>query len=143
MADTVIAFDSRAAAEVFGCEQATTAACPVDLCVAVIGGKWKPTILYHLAYGPTRFNVLRRLIPTVTARMLALQLRELERDGIISRTVASQVPPRVDYAVTPAGVTLLPILKAMAEWGASNASRRSKRQPDMRVDFLSPFSHVD
>ncbi len=102
-------------------EIVTSARCPVDLCVAVIGGKWKPTILYHLSFGPTRFNVLRRLIPTVTARMLALQLRELETDGIVSRTVASQVPPRVDYALTAEGQTLLPILSAMAAWGAARA----------------------
>jgi DNA-binding HxlR family transcriptional regulator len=117
MTDTVVAFDARAAAAMFGGEQQTTTRCPVDLCVEAIGGKWKPTILYHLAFGPTRFNVLRRLIPTVTARMLTLQLRELEADGIVSRTVASQVPPRVDYALTPEGETLLPILKAMAAWG--------------------------
>ncbi len=118
MNDTVIALDRPAGCETLGREQPTTERCPVDLCVEVIGGKWKPTILYHLAYGPTRFNVLRRLIPAVTARMLALQLRELERDGIVSRTVASQVPPRVDYALTSDGETLLPILQAMAAWGA-------------------------
>ncbi len=118
MNDTVVVLDRPAGCETFGREQPTAERCPVDLCVEVIGGKWKPTILYHLAYGPTRFNVLRRLIPAVTARMLALQLRELERDGIVSRTVASQVPPRVDYALTTDGETLLPILQAMAAWGA-------------------------
>jgi DNA-binding HxlR family transcriptional regulator len=117
MIDTVIALDQSAGRQIVDREQTTVGRCPVDLCVDVIGGKWKPTILYHLAYGPTRFNVLRRLIPAVTARMLALQLRELERDGIVSRTVASQVPPRVDYALTPDGETLLPILRAMAAWG--------------------------
>lgn len=97
--------------------QAVTSGCPVDLCVAAIGGRWKPTILYNLNQGPARFNVLRRLIPIVSARMLTLQLRELEADGLISRTVHSQVPARVDYALTAEGASLMPILSAMAEWG--------------------------
>lgn len=107
------------------CPTLAAEGCPVDICVEVIGGKWKPTILYHLSFGATRFNVLRRLIPDVTARMLTLQLRELEAAGIISRTVAAQVPPRVDYALTPDGETLLPVLHAMAAWGTARRSVRS------------------
>jgi DNA-binding HxlR family transcriptional regulator len=97
--------------------QVKTVGCPVDLCVAAIGGRWKPTIIYHLNQGAARFNVLRRLIPAVSARILTLQLRELEADGLISRTVHSQVPARVDYALTAEGASLMPILTAMAEWG--------------------------
>lgn len=104
-------------------EVVTGNGCPVDTCVEVIGSKWKPTILYHLSFGSARFNVLRRLIPNITARMLTLQLRELEADGVVSRTVAAQVPPRVDYDLTEEGHTLLPILSAMAAWGA-------RRQPE-------------
>ena len=99
--------------------------CPVDFCAALISGRWKPTILYHLEQGPARFNVLRRLIPGVTARILTLQLRELEADGLISRTVFSQVPARVDYALTAEGVSLGPILCAMAEWTLKRGARMS------------------
>lgn len=91
--------------------------CPVDATLRVIGGRWKPLILYHLRAQPQRFNALRRLMPTVTQRVLTQNLRELEADGIVSRTVIDLVPPHVEYAFTPRGRTLLPVLDAMAEWG--------------------------
>jgi DNA-binding HxlR family transcriptional regulator len=94
--------------------------CPVDRTIRILGGRWKGLILYHLRQGPARFNVLRRLIPSVTQRMLTQHLRELEADGIVSRTVHAVVPPRVDYALTPLGLTLMPVVEAMAAWGASN-----------------------
>ncbi len=92
--------------------------CPVETTLAVIGGRWKALILYHLRDGSRRFNELRRLIPAVTQRMLTAHLRELEAHQIISRTVHAVVPPRVDYALTPLGESLLPILTAMAVWGS-------------------------
>lgn len=92
--------------------------CTVDVTMTVLGGKWKAMILYHLRPGPKRFNDLRRRIPMVTQRMMTQHLRELERDGVISRTVdASRSPPKVEYGVTHLGRTLDPILIAMAEWG--------------------------
>ncbi len=91
--------------------------CPVTLFVDAIGGKWKPLILFQLKGGSRRFNELRRLIPGATQRMLTLQLRELEADGFISRTVHAQVPPRVDYALTDDGMGLGPVLDLMAQWG--------------------------
>jgi DNA-binding HxlR family transcriptional regulator len=91
--------------------------CPVERTLAVIGGRWKPLILFHLRDGKRRFNELRRLMPGVTQRMLTQHLRELEADGVISRTIHPVVPPHVDYAFTPLGRTLLPILDAMAAWG--------------------------
>lgn len=97
--------------------------CPVDRTLSVIGGLWKPLILYHLRSGKRRFNELRRLMPTVTQRMLTQHLRELEADGVISRTVHPVVPPHVDYAFTDLGRTLLPILDAMAVWGNNPALR--------------------
>jgi hypothetical protein len=77
---------------------ATTKApwCAVTATVEVIGGRWKPTILFHLKDGPRRFNELRRLVPGITQRMLTLQLRALERDGIVARTVHESVPPHVE-----------------------------------------------
>jgi len=91
--------------------------CPVEATLGIIGGKWKADILHHLVEGPRRFNQLRRLLPGVTQRMLTLQLRELEADGIVKRTVYAQVPPRVDYELTEAGRTIIPILVSMRDWG--------------------------
>ena len=91
--------------------------CPVELTVSVMGGKWKPTILYNLVDGPKRFNELRRLLPDVTQRMLTLQLRGLEGDGVVARTDYGEVPPRVEYALTEYGWTLGPIIEAMVAWG--------------------------
>lgn len=97
--------------------------CPVAATVEVMGGKWKPTILFHLKDQPRRFNELRRLMPTVTQRMLTLQLRALEADGLIDRTVLEQVPPHVEYSFTERGLTLGPILDAMVAWGEGHAVR--------------------
>lgn len=94
--------------------------CPVERTLEVVGGRWKPLILYHLGEAPARFNALRRLIPGVTQRMLTQHLRDLERDGIVSRTVHEVVPPHVEYALTGKGRTLYPALRAMADWGRAN-----------------------
>ncbi|WP_144240627.1 winged helix-turn-helix transcriptional regulator [Paenibacillus sabinae] len=91
--------------------------CPVKTTLDVIGGKWKAIILYHLIDGPKRFNEFRRLYPGMTQFMLTLQLRELERDGIIHREVYKQVPPKVEYSLTEFGTTLKPIILAMLNWG--------------------------
>lgn len=96
--------------------------CPVERTLKVIGGRWKPLILYHLRERPRRFNELRRLMPTVTQRMLTQHLRELEADRIVNRTVREIVPPHVDYAFTARGRTLLPILDGMAAWGRDDTS---------------------
>ncbi|MBO9559501.1 MAG: helix-turn-helix transcriptional regulator [Caulobacter sp.] len=90
--------------------------CPVAATVDVIGGKWKPTILFHLKDQPRRFNALRRLMPDITQRMLTLQLRA-EDDGVILRTVHETVPPWVEYQFTERGLTLGPLLDAMEDWG--------------------------
>jgi DNA-binding HxlR family transcriptional regulator len=92
-------------------------ACPVADTIALIGGKWKPSILLQLKDGPRHFNELRRLLPRITQRMLTLQLRALERDGVITRKVHDTVPPMVEYAFGQRGLTLGPILDAMWEWG--------------------------
>jgi DNA-binding HxlR family transcriptional regulator len=91
--------------------------CPVDRTLRVLSGRWKAVILYRLQHGPQRFNALRRQIPAVTQRMLTQHLRELEADGILHRRVFEVVPPHVEYSMTPLGLTLLPILDAMAAWG--------------------------
>ncbi len=92
--------------------------CPVESALSFLDGKWKGVILYHLINeGTLRFNELRRHIPSVTQRMLTKQLRELEEAGLISRTVFAVVPPRVDYALTPLGETMRPVISALKSWG--------------------------
>ncbi|WP_138753924.1 winged helix-turn-helix transcriptional regulator [Paenibacillus sinopodophylli] len=91
--------------------------CPVEFTLDVIGGKWKGVILYHLIDGTKRFNEFRKICPTITQRMLTLQLRELENDGIVHREVYHQVPPKVEYSLTEFGETLKPIILQMKQWG--------------------------
>ncbi|ANC78311.1 MarR family transcriptional regulator [Fictibacillus phosphorivorans] len=97
--------------------------CPVEATLDIIGGKWKSVILYHLIDGEIRFNELKRLVPGITQRMLTLQLRELERDGIIHREVYKQVPPKVEYSLTSFGETLIPIIKSMLQWGIEHTDK--------------------
>ena len=92
--------------------------CPVEVAVAVLGGSWKMTIVKHLTEGTLRFGELGRAVGAVTPRVLARQLRELEADGIVLRTVYSQVPPKVEYSLTPLGETLAPMVRALNDWGA-------------------------
>lgn len=91
--------------------------CPVEATLTYLDGKWKGVILFHLMEGTLRFNELRRKLPAVTQRMLTKQLRELEDCGLVSRTVHPVVPPRVDYALTPLGETLKPVVQALSAWG--------------------------
>jgi DNA-binding HxlR family transcriptional regulator len=102
--------------------------CPVQATINVIGGKWKPLILYYLLQGTKRYGELTRLLPPeVTQRMLTLQLRELESDGVINRTVYPQVPPKVEYSMTEFGRSLEPILLLMVNWGEEYIKRMVER----------------
>ncbi|MBE7156825.1 MAG: helix-turn-helix transcriptional regulator [Rhodospirillales bacterium] len=94
--------------------------CAVEATISLIDSKWKSVALFHLLDGTTRFNELRRKLQGVTQRMLTKQLRELEADGIINRQVFAQVPPKVEYSLTPLGRTLEPVLDAMKLWGDAN-----------------------
>lgn len=96
--------------------------CPVTYCLSVIGGKWKPVILFCIANGVDRFGAMQRSISGITKQMLTKQLRELEADDLISRKVYAEVPPRVDYSLTDVGRTVLPIIKQMEVWGKANMS---------------------
>ena len=91
--------------------------CPVEAALDVIGGKWKGVILYHLGKGGLRFGALQRSLHGITARMLTRQLRELEADGLVVRTVHAVVPPRVDYALSADGASLKPVIDALYDWG--------------------------
>jgi DNA-binding HxlR family transcriptional regulator len=90
--------------------------CPADQALELIGGKWKPMLLWRLSAGPLRHSQLRRALPAVSQRMLTLHLRELERDGLLTRSVFAQVPPHVEYALTPAARRMLPLLEAFGAW---------------------------
>ena len=112
-------------------EPAHGACCPGVNTLDIIGGKWKVLILYYL-YGETRrFNELQRLLAGVTQRMLTLQLRELEHDGIVHREVYPQVPPKVEYSLTAFGRTLMPVIEAMHRWGEQYAAEcvKHRKQP--------------
>ncbi|KAF6627399.1 MULTISPECIES: winged helix-turn-helix transcriptional regulator [Paenibacillus] len=98
-------------------------ACPVETTLDVIGGKWKGIILYQLLDGTKRFNEFRRLNPGITQFMLTLQLRELERDGIIHREIYKEIPPKVEYSLTDFGRTLEPVIMSMKAWGESYKMR--------------------
>jgi DNA-binding HxlR family transcriptional regulator len=91
--------------------------CAVEATMSVLGGIWKPVLVSHLLPGRVRFNALCRLTPNATPRMITLQLRELEADGIIRRIIYPEVPPKVEYELTELGRTLEPVLTSLREWG--------------------------
>lgn len=101
--------------------------CSVEAALSVIGGIWKPVILFHLLERKMRFGELSRLVPNATQRMLTLQLRELEADRVITRTVYAEVPPRVEYSLTELGKTLEPVLLNLRDWGEKYQFRKSTR----------------
>lgn len=97
--------------------------CEKEMTLAIIGGKWKMIILWHLGKeGTKRFSELQALIPDITQKMLVKQLRELEQDEIIHREVYNVVPPKVEYSLTEHGESLMPILESMYEWGKNYRS---------------------
>jgi len=101
-------------------EMLINASCGMAYTIALIGGRWKQPILGRLAAGTLRYNEIRKSLPMVSERILILQLRELERDGLIYRLVYPEVPPKTEYRLTPLGVSLKPVLKLLSAWGATN-----------------------
>ncbi len=99
-------------------------ACPVTATLKVIGGKWKPVILWEMEQGVLRFGQMKRTIPGITQKMLTQQLRELEQDGIIWRKVYAEVPPRVEYGISEYGKSLRTLLNEMAHWGREHQERQ-------------------
>lgn len=99
--------------------------CELEVTLQVIGGKWKPLILYYLIEeGTKRFGEIFTYLTHTSQKTLTNQLRELERDGLIVRTVYPQVPPKVEYAISPKGQSLYPVLSAMCDWGAAHVDDR-------------------
>lgn len=103
-----------------------TVSCPVETTIAAIGGRWKVLVIHHLLDGAKRFGELTRSLAGVSARTLTRQLRELEESGIIDRHVYQQIPPKVEYSLTPLGRELTPVLYAMEAWGEKLASRKKR-----------------
>ena len=96
--------------------------CPAEKTAKLIGGRWKIVILWYLFQGVKRFSELQRALTGVTQKVLTQQLRDMERDGIVARTVYAQVPPRVEYSITPLGMSLKPVVEAMHQWGVDHQS---------------------
>ncbi len=98
--------------------------CAMELSLQVIGGKWKPIILWRLGTdGTLRFSQLSRIMPNITQKMLTQQLRELEADGMLKRTVWPQVPPKVEYELTELGWSIMPVLRELCAWGKGYEER--------------------
>lgn len=100
--------------------------CAMDVTMDYIGGKWKTVVLWYLRKDRKRFSELKRLIPNITEKMLSLQLKSLEKDGIVKRKLYREVPPRVEYYLTDFGKTLIPVLDEVARWGRTLAETRGK-----------------
>ncbi|MDX1905622.1 MAG: helix-turn-helix domain-containing protein [Bacteroidia bacterium] len=97
--------------------------CPVTHCLNLMGGKWKAVVIYLLRKDCNRFSMLQRAIPDISKQMLTQQLRELEADGLIERKIFAEIPPRVEYYISPYGETLFPIIDAMSEWGLQDLQK--------------------
>lgn len=101
--------------------------CTTSIAMELIGGKWKSVILIYLVDGKKRYNELYKLISTITERTLSLQLKQLEQDGLITRKVYTKKPPlKVEYALTPFGKTLTPVLISIADWGKIVAEEKGE-----------------
>lgn len=100
--------------------------CPVEATLSLISNKWKTLILYHLNDGTMRFNELRRSVHGISQKVLTHNLRELEQDGLIHRTIYAEVPPRVEYSLTKLGKSLQRVIDSMSEWGREYQSSIQK-----------------
>lgn len=102
--------------------------CPVSATLKVIGGKWKPLILYFISVDVNRFGQLQRMMPDCSKRMMTTQLRELEADGLVLRKVFAQVPPKVEYTLTEKGESLRPLFSELSRWGVEHVFGGEKSQ---------------
>ena len=102
--------------------------CPAEFTLAMIGGRWKIPLIFHLLGGAKRFSELFRALNGVTQKMLTQQLREMERHGLVKRQIYAQVPPKVVYSLTPLGQSLKPVVDAMCRWGDLHGSSALTRE---------------
>ena len=119
--------------------------CYFQLAMMIIGGKWKPKVLFHLGQNEAvRFGALRRAVFGISEKMLIQSLKELEKDGLVNRKVYRQVPPKVEYSLTDIGRSFVPVLNAMFEWGQSYASyliAQQKKGCEYRIGEI--FKNID
>lgn len=94
--------------------------CPAEATADLIGGRWRTVLLWFLFQGVKRFSELQRALPGITQKVLTHQLRDMEKKGLVTRTVYAEVPPRVEYHITPLGLSLKPVVEAMHQWGAAH-----------------------
>ncbi len=100
--------------------------CALDITMHYVGGKWKTVVLWYLRKDKKRFSELKERIPDITDKMLSIQLKALEQDGLITRKVYPEVPPRVEYELTEEGKTLIPVVEAIAKWGREKAEKEGE-----------------
>jgi DNA-binding HxlR family transcriptional regulator len=116
--------------------------CALDVTMDYIAGKWKTVVLWYLRKDKKRYNELRKLIPDITEKMLSLQLKQLEKDGIVLRKVYAEIPPRVEYSLTAFGKTLIPVVEAIARWGRALAEKDGELVERQRTKKVSaPVVH--
>lgn len=108
--------------------------CPITVTMRLVGGKYKVVLLWHLMHGALRYSELHRIAPEATDKMLAQQLREMERDGLITRKVYPVVPPHTEYALTALGRSLVPILDALGNWGRRYMEEKGSEIPRSMED---------
>ncbi len=116
----------------------TVSGCSIEDAMRLLGGRWRTLLIYYLTDGPKRFNELRRDNPAISHRMLALDLRELETAGVISRTVYPTVPPQVEYELTSDGKKLMPLINALGDWWEElQAQRRRAIAPERVISDIA------
>ena len=100
--------------------------CGMAYTLSLVGGRWKPNILWKLLEGKMRYSELKKSIPGVSERILVLQLRELEADGLVKRIIHAEVPPRVEYELTSEGLSMRPMLQSISDWGDARKRKWKK-----------------
>ncbi len=106
----------------------TTFKCPVEYTLSLMGGKWKPVILWQLAIeGVRRYGEVKKSVTGITHKMLSQQLKELEADGLVYREEYHQIPPKVEYSLTEKGMSLIPVLNTMCEWGRAHIGESGRQ----------------
>lgn len=113
-------------------------ACPVATTVQLIGSKWKLLILRNLLARPWRFNELRKSLEGISQKVLTDILRSMEEDGLVTRTVYPEVPPRVEYSLSPLGESMRPIIQAMEQWGAQYKASKAREQQGLSAEKEPP-----
>ena len=113
-------------------------ACPVATTVQLIGSKWKLLILRNLLARPWRFNELKKDLEGISQKVLTDSLRSMEEDGLVTRTVYPEVPPRVEYSLSPLGESMRPIIQAMEQWGAQYKASKAREQQGLSAEKEPP-----